>query len=342
MDEYGSAEVAALVPLLAAFDAAASEGHITRAAHLLGIPQPSLSRRLKTVEKVLGVQLFQPVGRRVALTAAGHELFERTREVMRLLDDAVGRVRSNGDPESGLVRFGFPLSLGPVTIPALLTDFHAVAPRIRLHITQAHGDALTASVRSGQLDLAVIIPAPSDLSATVLGRQPLHLYVAPDHRLATRRAVALSDLRGERFIANPPSYHLRGLLESWCAEAGFVPSVAFEITEFDTVRALVARGLGVAVLPDPERAHPGIVKVGLTGQRERSIGLVAGSHRPTAAVARFRDYLAGHAKAYFAQARRIQETPASRNASDPAGPSGESHLAAAGTSWWYSASHPVP
>ncbi|MGW3542814.1 LysR family transcriptional regulator [Nocardia niigatensis] len=302
MDELPSSQVEALIPLLAAFDAAAAEGHITRAAQRLGVPQSSLSRRLRAVEQAVGVKLFQPVGRRVALTAAGQDLFDRTRGLVQALGDAVDVVRSDADPDSGLVRFGFPFTLGPVSIPSLLAGFHAGAPRVRLHLVQAHGSALADMVRDGRLDLAVTIPAPDDLPAIILGFQHLHLYVASTHPLATRGAVDLAELAGEAFIANPPTYHLRRLVDSWCAEAGFIPKVGFEITEFETLRALVAQNLGVAILPAPETPHPGLIRVPLTGERERSIGLVSGNHRPTPAVARLRDHVAAHAMSYLGHA----------------------------------------
>ncbi|MFE3103395.1 LysR family transcriptional regulator [Nocardia tengchongensis] len=303
MDEPLSPQVEALIPLLAAFDAVAAEGHVTRAAQRLGVPQSSLSRRLRAVEQAVGVKLFQPVGRRIALTAAGQELFDRTRGLVQALGDAVDVVRSDADPDSGLVRFGFPFTLGPVSVPSLLADFHAHAPRIRLHLVQAHGSALVEMVRDGRLDLAVTIPAPDDLPAIILGVQRLHLYVADAHPLADRAEVDLADLAGEPFIANPPTYHLRGLFDSWCAEAGFTPRVGFEITEFETLRALVAQNLGIAVLPAPELPHPDLTRVTLTGARDRSIGLVSGGHRPTPAVARLRDHVAAHAPAYLGQAR---------------------------------------
>ncbi|MEU6564931.1 LysR substrate-binding domain-containing protein [Nocardia nova] len=300
MDDFSPPQVEALIPLLAAFDAAASLGHITRASEALGVPQSSLSRRLKAVEKIVGTPLFQPVGRGIALTPAGRELFERTRGLVRALDDAVRVVRGDADPEGGLVRFGFPLTLGPVSVPSMLADFHAGAPRIRLHLVQAHGEGLAELLREGRLDLAVMIPAPADLPATVLGHQRIHLYVARDHRLAHRDAVDLAELAGETFIANPPAYHLRRLLDSWCAEAGFAPEVAFEITEFETLRSLVAHGLGIALLPAPELEHPELRRIELSGPRARSIALASAAHRPTPAVARLHDYIARHATTHLA------------------------------------------
>lgn len=303
MERFLADEAAASAPLLAAFDAAAREGHITRAADLLGVPQSSLSRRLKALEQVLGVPLFQPAGRRVALTPAGREFHERTRDLVWTLDDAISAVRSHADPDGGLVRFGFPLTLGPVSIPSLLADFHRTAPRIRLHLVQAHGEALAAMVRDGRLDLAVMIPPPDDLPVTILGQQDLLLHVARTHRLAHRRQVDLADLADEHFIASPPSFHLRKLLDSCCAEAGFVPQVTFEISEFETIRALVGHDLGVAVLPPEETPHSDLVSIPLTGVGSRTVGLATGRREPTGPVARLHDHITTRASAHLALGR---------------------------------------
>ncbi|MEU4412336.1 LysR family transcriptional regulator [Nocardia salmonicida] len=291
MDDSSESGAQALAPLLAAFDAAAEEGHFTRAAQRLGVPQSSLSRRIKTMEHLLGVALFQPVGRGVTLTPQGRDLYERTRGLVRALDDAVHRVRADADPDSGLVRFGFPLTLGPVSIPSLLAQFHTRAPRIRLHLVQAHGEALAEQVRDGRLDLAVMIPPPADLPTVDLGRQRIDLHVARTHPLARRTRVDLAELAEEAFIANPPSYQLRTLLDTWCAAAGFTPRVVFEITEFETLRALVALGQGVALLPAAEVDNPDLAVIPIDGERDREVGLVSGDHDSTLAVARLREFL---------------------------------------------------
>ncbi|MFD4351829.1 LysR family transcriptional regulator [Nocardia sp. NPDC058518] len=291
MDDSPESGAQALAPLLSAFDAAAEEGHFTRAAQRLGVPQSSLSRRIKTMEQLLGVSLFQPVGRGVALTPQGRDLYERTRGLVRALDDAVHRVRADADPDSGLVRFGFPLTLGPVSIPSLLAQFHTRAPRIRLHLVQAHGEALAEQVRDGRLDLAVMIPPPSDLPTVDLGRQRIDLHVSRAHPLARRTHIDLAELADEAFIANPPSYQLRTLLDTWCAAVGFTPRVVFEITEFETLRALVALGQGVALLPAAEVANPDLAVIPIDGERDREVGLVSGDHDSTLAVARLREFL---------------------------------------------------
>jgi len=296
MDRFLSDETASVVPLLAAFDAAAREGHITHAADRLGVPQSSVSRRIKALEHTMGVSLFQQIGRGVALTTAGRELHARTRETIRELDDAINTVRSHADPDSGIVRFGFPLTLGPVSVPSLLAEFHRDAPRIRLHLVQAHGEALAAMVRDGRLDLAVMIPPPEDLVVTVLGSQPLLLHVADTHPLAERDRVDLGELADEHFIAGPPTYHVRTELDNYCRAAGFDPYIAFEISEFDTIRALVAQGLGIALLPRAEIPQPGVATVQVSGIADRPIGLATGTRHPSPAALRLHTHVTTRAQ----------------------------------------------
>lgn len=291
MERMLSEATTVAAPLLAAFDAAAREGHITHAAHRLGVPQSSVSRRIKSLEHILGIALFQPTGRGVALTPAGRDLHVRTRELIHDLDDAITAVRSHADPDGGLVRFGFPLTLGPVSIPSLLADFHHTAPGIRLHLVQEHGAALAEMIRDGRLDLAVTIPPPDDLPVTVLGYQPLALHVATDHHLADRSSVDPADLAGEQFIAGPPSYHIRSVLEIACARAGFDPQIVFEISEFETVRVLVSHGLGIALLPYAENPVDGIVTMPVRDIGPRTVGLATGTRELSPPAARLHAHL---------------------------------------------------
>ncbi len=177
----------------------------------------------------------------------------------------------------------------------MLAEFHRLAPGVRLHLVQAHGEELAEMVRDGRLDLAVIIPPPEDLPVTVLAQQRLLLHLPSSHRLAGRARLDLRDLADDHFIASPPDYHIRRELESACEEAGFEPYIAFEISEFETIRALVAQGLGVALLPRSETPVPGIVTVPVAGIANRTIGLTTGTRTPSPAVARLHAHIAGHA-----------------------------------------------
>ncbi|MFW0789707.1 LysR family transcriptional regulator [Gordonia sp. CPCC 205333] len=249
MDEFYRGQTVDLMPSLVAFEVVATTGHVTRGAQLLDVPQSSVSRRLHALEKTLGVALFVPAGRRLVLTAAGRELLARIRGPLRAIDQALTAVVDDLDPDVGVVRFGFPLSLGPNLIPRMLAEFHDVAPGIRLVLRQAHGAELVRCLREGELDLAIVIPAPVGLPTTPLGTQRVSLHVPRDHRLAHRKMIRLNELADEDFIANPSTYHLRQETRRWCAAAGFEPRVSVEIADFETMRSMVGRGLGVAIMP---------------------------------------------------------------------------------------------
>jgi DNA-binding transcriptional LysR family regulator len=131
-----------------------------------------------------------------------------------------------------------------------------------------------------------MIPPPEDLVVTILGSQPLLLHVAGTHPLAERDRVDLGELADEHFIAGPPTYHVRTELDNYCRAAGFDPYIAFEISEFDTIRALVAQGLGIALLPRAEISQPGVATVQVSGIADRPIGLAMGTRHPSPATLR--------------------------------------------------------
>jgi DNA-binding transcriptional LysR family regulator len=254
-----------LAPQLRALDELANHGgHMTRAADSLGIPQSSMSRRIHALEKTLGLRLLIQDGRTVRLTPAAVRLAERVRDPLHALEATIESIAGDADAEHGTVRFGFPLTMGTGRLPSVIADFHRRAPGVRLQIKQAHGSELNADLRTGELDVAVMIPAPADVRHTVIGTQVIHAVLPAAHRLATRRRLRLSELRDESFIANPVSYNLRQLTDIWCTASGFTPSVTLEITEFATIGELIGRGLSIALLPHDERIAPNTVEIKLT------------------------------------------------------------------------------
>ena len=287
---------AQLAPHLRALvELAAHDGHMTQAAAALDIPQSSMSRRIHALQTTLRVPLLIPDGRTVRLTPEAQRLAARARQPLDELDHLLGELTGSADPDHGTVRFGFPLTMGAGRIPDLLADFRQRYPGIRVLLKQAHGTEVGADLLSGQLDLAVVIPAPDRLQHVPIGTQRIHVAMPADHRLATAKRIRLHELAGESFIANPPSYHLRQMTEIWCSEAGFTPNIAIEVTEFGTIRELVSRGLGSALLPHDDRTPPGLVEVPLAGDHyQRSIALAWGATTQAAPTRRLHDYLRRH------------------------------------------------
>ena len=280
-------------PVLASLIALAdSDGRMTEAAAAIEVPQSSMSRRIRALEDTLGVALVIPDGRGLRLTARAVQLADQLRPLLRAADEVIGDLIGESDPNQGTLRFGFPLTLGSGTVPALLADFVRKYPRVRLNLRQAHGQALVDDLRRGILDLAITIPAPDDLPHTVLAEQQVLAVVSSRHPLAEKVSIDLGDLEGERFIANPGSYDLRQRTEEWCAAAGFVSISAIEVTEFDTVRDFVSRDLGVALRPRSSRRFRGVVEVPLAGDRFMRTAVLARTAQRLSPIAhRFNEFV---------------------------------------------------
>lgn len=267
---------------------------MTKAAEGLGIPQSSMSRRINALQTVLHLPLLIHDGRTVRLTPEAHRLAARARGPLDELDQILAEITGDADPDHGTVRFGFPLTMGTGTIPDLLAAFRRKYPGIRVLLKQAHGAELEADLLAGHLDLAVIIPAPKRLHHIVIGEQRIYAVLPAKHHLAAAPKIDLEALDGEVFIANPSSYNLRRLTETWCHDAGYDADIAIEVTEFATIRELVSRSLGIALLPHDDLAPKGIVEIPFTDDRyARSIALASATSSQSPPTRRLSDYLLG-------------------------------------------------
>jgi DNA-binding transcriptional LysR family regulator len=292
MDQW-SVQLAPQLRALAAL--AIHDGHMTQAAASLDIPQSSMSRRINALQATLRVPLLIHDGRTVRLTPEAQRLALRARGPLDELDQILAEITGDADPDHGTVRFGFPLTMGSGHIPDLLASFRHQHPGIRVQLKQAHGSELEASLVAGDLDLAVVIPAPERLHHTTIGAQQIYVVLPDGHHLAAAGELQLDALEGETFIANPPSNNLRQLTETWCREAGYDPDIAIEVTEFATIRELISRNLGIALLPHDDRTPTGITEIPLAGPHyTRTIALAWGTTILSAPTRRLNDYLLSH------------------------------------------------
>ncbi|NLU84425.1 LysR family transcriptional regulator [Rhodococcus sp. HNM0569] len=292
MDEL----MARLAPHLSALNAlAVQDGHMTRAAQALGIPQSSMSRRIHLLERELGTPLLVPRGRTVTLTPAAERLARRVRGPLREMADALDDLAGEADADHGTVRFGFPLTMGSGRVPALLAAFHREVPGVHLHLEQAHGSDLASRLREGEVDVAVVIPPPEGIEHVIVDVQTITAVLPSGHSLAHQPRLGLADLRHDPFVANPSTYNLRRSTDSWCRAAGFTPDITIEVTEFATMRELVGRGLGVALLPHADRTASGTVEIPLEPDTcRRDVALAWGPTGRTPVAQRLRRYMLEH------------------------------------------------
>jgi DNA-binding transcriptional LysR family regulator len=250
-----------LAPRLVQFLAVAHCENVSRAAELLGIGQPALSRAITRLEADLGLTLFVRHGRRLQLTPVGQDLADRLTPLIDELNAHVREVINEAGPQHGHVRIGFLKSMAEEVAPTMLAAFHASHPDIRIAMTAGSNDDLVAALLSRELDLAMLAPAPDhpSIDTDALDVQALTLEVSSSHRLAHAQRVALSELKREPFVTMTRQYGTRQIFDALCAQAGFTPNIVFEADDTRTVRALVASGTGIALLPPASHPHPDVV-----------------------------------------------------------------------------------
>jgi DNA-binding transcriptional LysR family regulator len=288
----------ALVPRLRQFVVVAREEHLTRAAELLGVPQPTLSRSIARLEADLGVPLFTRPGRSIKLTRYGRDLLEAAERTVATLTGTLERLAGEAHPERGRVALGFLHTLGGEAVPRLLKDFRARHPLIRFALVQDGGQRLLARLRDGEIDLCLTAPLPQagDIRARRLDEQRIELFVPLDHPFAGRRrdGIPLAEAAGEDFIVMERGYGLRAITDDLFRAAAFEPRVTFEGEEVDTARGLVGAGLGLSLLPATASslADPSVVAVPVTAPRAaRTVGIAWADDRPlTSPAAAFRDF----------------------------------------------------
>lgn len=277
----------------------ARKQHVTQAAKELHVAQSAVSRQIRQLEEELGVKLFVQKGRNVQLTTVGALFLKRVETVLSDLDQAVREIYEFLDPEVGEIRIGFPHSLGVQLIPTVVAGFKKLHPNVKFRFKSGTYHSLIRDVVTGELDLAFISPFPErheQVAGEVVLTEELYAILPPDHPLAEHAFIQLSQLKDETFVLFSEGYSLRPIVWDACHQAGFTPKIGFEGEETDTIRGLVAAGMGVSLLPEmalfeTKTLQPAKVKV-IDPQVTRTIGLIRRPHEKLPLVTQvFRSFL---------------------------------------------------
>lgn len=230
--------------------ALAETRHFGRAAQRCHVSQPTLSAQLKKLEDFLGVALIERRPRRIALTAAGEAVVERARRMLRDAEDIRSLARASQDPLAGKLRVGLIPTLGPYLLPRIATRLQRALPKLQLILHEYQTVPLIARVVEGDLDLAILaLPADTPgLQTRSLFAESFLVAMPERHRLATRRRLKVSDLAGEKLLLLEDGHCLRGQALEICEMAG-TEEQDFRATSLETLRQMVAAGLGVTLLP---------------------------------------------------------------------------------------------
>lgn len=230
--------------------ALAETRHFGRAAERCHVSQPTLSAQLRKLEDYLGVALIERRPRKVALTPAGETVIKRARRMLQDAEDIRTHTRASQDPLAGQLRIGLIPTLGPYLLPRVAPRLSRALPKLQLMLHEYQTAPLIERVLAGELDLALLaLPADTKGLLTRSLFAEAFLVAMPDkHPLATRRRLKPADLEGEKVLLLEDGHCLRDQALEVCEQAG-TEEQDFRATSLETLRQMVAAGLGITLLP---------------------------------------------------------------------------------------------
>jgi DNA-binding transcriptional LysR family regulator len=241
------------LPHLATFARAAERGSFTAAASELGVTQAAVSQRIAALEKELRVSLFHRRAGRIALTGAGEQLYELTRRILDLHDEARERLGGCRPSIAGELPIAASSVPAECYLPALLATFREKFPEV--HVRAAVGDSRSVmkDVTKGLATLGLVgqKAEKSSLQSEPIGTDTLALILAPGHPLAGRNSISLAELAREPLILREPGSGTRCALRIGLERAGSSLSamtISLELGSNAAIKDAVRRGLGVSIV----------------------------------------------------------------------------------------------
>lgn len=232
--------------------ALAQERHFGRAAQKCFVTQPTLSLALAKLEDELGVKLFERNKNEVLITAKGQGIVEQARRVL----DEVGKIqqlaKGGQDQLTGALRLGAIPTIGPYLLPDLIPILRKRAPAMPLVIEENLTGNLAPMLRDGELDVVIIaLPfALPGVKTQVVYEEPFSVVVPDGHKWVSRRDVKPQELAGENLLVLNNGHCFREqVLEACPGQSNTALPEGRAGSSLETIRNMVASGLGVSVLP---------------------------------------------------------------------------------------------
>lgn len=232
--------------------AIADTRHFGRAAAACHVSQPTLSAQLKKLEQYLGVQLIERGTRRASMTTAGERIVARARAMLEASDDIVEIAKSFADPLAGRLRLALLPTIGPYLLPRVTPRLRKALPRLELMLYEYQTATLLARLRAGEIDAGILaLPVDLDgLDVMPLYDEPFVLAAPSTHRLAKSGPLRTADLAGEAVLLLEDGHCLRDQALDVCNRVGMHEKQDFRATSLETLRQMVASGVGVTLLPE--------------------------------------------------------------------------------------------
>jgi len=233
------------------FRAVVEEGAFIRAAERLHVSQSAISRQLQLLEQELGTMLLHRTGRGVTMTAHGELLLAAANRINREIQDAVSQISDTLALQRGLLSLGGGMTVSLYILPKLLRKFRSLYKNVDLRITTGEADHLLRLLRTGQVDLALLtLPiVADDLEVHPVLKEEMVLVTSGNHALTRTRTIEPKSLRRYPFVLFESGSNTRKVLDEFFLEEQIPVNVAMETENVEIIKAMVAAGLGITLLP---------------------------------------------------------------------------------------------
>jgi LysR family transcriptional regulator, hydrogen peroxide-inducible genes activator len=232
--------------------AVADTKHFGRAAERSFVSQPTLSAQLKKLEEYLGVQLIERAPKRVSLTVAGEEIVARARLILDAGDEIVELAKGHRDPLAGRLKLALLPTIGPYLLPNVAAKLRKALPRLELMLYEYQTDPMLEKLHSGEIDVGILaLPMPLDgLDSYELYKEPFMVALPAHHRLSSRSTIKPEDLHNETLLLLEDGHCLRDQALDICSSTHIHEKQDFRATSLETLRQMVAAGVGITLLPE--------------------------------------------------------------------------------------------
>jgi LysR family hydrogen peroxide-inducible transcriptional activator len=225
--------------------------HFGKAAQACFVSQPTLSGQLMKLEEQLGLQLVERHRKNVMLTPAGEKLVKEARKVLQAANEFESSAKALLDPFAGDLHLGLIPTLAPYLLPHIMTGLNTALPNINFFLYENQTKVLLQQLDEGKLDVLILpyLDGMEKFESYKLFDEPLMLATPKSHALTNKKNLALADLQDEKILTLADGHCLKDQAMGYCFAAGAKEDNSFQATSLETLRHMVASGMGITMLP---------------------------------------------------------------------------------------------
>jgi len=234
---------------LRVFAAVARYGSFTRAARELHLTQPAVSQQIKLLEQEAGLPLFEHIGRKIHVTAAGQELLRYATQVTDQLREAGEMLAAMRGLKRGVLKLGA-VSTAKYFAPSLLSAFAPAYPDVTIRFSVGNREEVIKLLAANEIDLVIMGRPPRELAtvAAAFAKHPLAIIASPNHPLATKRRIPVKQLANENFVIREDGSGTRAAMEHVFKAHGTAYRTSMEVTSNETIKQAVMAGMGLSFI----------------------------------------------------------------------------------------------